>query len=591
MMFRRLILLLGILLPFTALSTTLTMACTGGPYFSLDNLPEMELLVRASVIDADDRGFSAIIKVEEYYKGDGPQLLTIARYNVGLQTGRSVRSYDTGCLYAGEGHRWRKGTDGYFALSQNLFGTYTDAYYGSAHFYLRDGQISHQQGAAQDYTVKTFSEDEFVALLLEAGEREEAIAPTFEDRPHYSEMSYPLMRYLEIKTVAGTRYRVNPDRSVRPLEAHEPIAISPDGAHVVLRADDHTLGFYYIWDKGYTDEVIDRLIQQPGQEARFSNDSNMVAVWDAAQLSLYMFHNEGKGNQGGYGAGMTLEPIARADLQLKNSQSAIVKWSSDSSTIAWQDETGIWRWNLYEEAEPMPVAASEDADAGPLLEISRRGRYIRYGSPASWQLFDSRTQEPIANALSSPNERVLIFVKAEPAMIGDWRDEEACAPPLQETCAVHLAVDHNPDVNFYAHFGTEERQELSVYTFPYEMELLGLIVCGANCYVYGTSWQPAIDGNSSGQLLGGRRLGANLPDIRQIVYDPFYGQPAVLRGDYRIEFAIYNFTVYEKLDEDDLRYLDSLDLETIVDSPIASIEWGQPIFYDTFMLTATEYLP
>ena len=36
---------------------------------------------------------------------------------------------------------------------------------------------------------------------------------------------------------------------------------------------------------------------------------------------------------------------------------------------------------------------------------------------------------------------------------------------------------------------------------------------------------------------------------------------------------------------------DYLNLEGIVDSPIASIEWGQPIFYDTFMLTATEYLP
>ena len=47
-------------------------------------------------------------------------------------------------------------------------------------------------------------------------------------------------------------------------------------------------------------------------------------------------------------------------------------------------------------------------------------------------------------------------------------------------------------------------------------------------------------------------------------------------------------------DSDDIVYghiLDSVELEGIVDSPIASIEWGQPIFYDSFMLTATEYLP
>ena len=51
--------------------------------------------------------------------------------------------------------------------------------------------------------------------------------------------------------------------------------------------------------------------------------------------------------------------------------------------------------------------------------------------------------------------------------------------------------------------------------------------------------------------------------------------------------ATHSKSGYE-IDESNLARLDYLDLfGDVVDSPIASIEWGQPIFYDTFMLTAT----
>ena len=57
---------------------------------------------RATVLEVDDRGFSAILKVHEYYKGEGPEWLAVVRYPVGLQTARRVRGYPTApCLYAG----------------------------------------------------------------------------------------------------------------------------------------------------------------------------------------------------------------------------------------------------------------------------------------------------------------------------------------------------------------------------------------------------------------------------------------------------------------------------------------------------------
>ena len=126
------------------------------------------------------------------------------------------------------------------------------------------------------------------------------------------------------------------------------------------------------------------------------------------------------------------------------------------------------------------------------------------------------------------------------------------------------------------------------------MELMGSVFCGDydGCWVLGQPWHPSRD--SPSLYAGGREIDVSMHKLRQIAYDPFYDQPAVLRGDYQIEFGFYSSGYFEgwlELDESDFARLDYLNLEDIVDSPIASIEWGQPIFYDTFMLTATEYLP
>ncbi|MCY4071871.1 MAG: hypothetical protein OXG60_11285 [Chloroflexi bacterium] len=563
------ILMLFVLVPLK------TLACSGYPYFGVDDLPETELLVRATVIDADDRGYSAVIRVEEYYKGEGPKLLTVARYNVGLQTGRGVRGYDTGCLYSGRGHEWRPGSTGYFGLNRNYFETYSDYHSGSAHFYVWDGQITYQEGATEGYALewdapKTISEEDFIAKMLEAGGREAPVPPTID-----GVLRYPLMRYLMITTENGTRYQVNPDRSVTPVDAETAIAISPDDAHVVIRADEETLGFYYVWPLGYTPEHIKQTVKVPGRDLLFSNDSHMVAVWDNSQLSVHLFRNEGRGNHGDWGTGMQLDLIASTTLAIADGGSAVVQWSADNSTIAWQDDNGIWRWDLYEDAVPDLVTAAVNIENAKLLDLSASGRYVRYGTATGWTLFDSDGGETYANALASPGDRHLIFVNSETTPINNWRESKQCTPPLRRNCAM------------YFEFPNAE----TITVFPYQMELLGLVSCGSACYVAGASWHPAINSGNTGYV-GGRYIGTYMADLRQIAYDPVYDQPAVLRGDYQIEFEFYHSGYFDgSYDSVDTARLDYLDLEEVVDSPILSIEWGQPVFYDSFMLTATEYLP
>ncbi|MCY3781265.1 MAG: hypothetical protein OXG78_13210 [Chloroflexi bacterium] len=538
----------------------------------MKDLSEMELLVRATVIDADERGYSAVIHVEEYYKGEGPKLLTISRYNVGLETGNNVRGYDTGCLFNGRGQKWRAGSTGYFGFSRNLFETYTDYHYGSAHFYVWDGQITNRDGATGGFALgwdapDSLSEEEFVAKLLEAGGRDAPIAPAIE-----GVVRYPLMRYLLITTENSTRYQVNPDRSVTAVDAETALFISPDDAHVAVRVDGETLGFYYVWPLGYTPQHFEQTVKVPGHDLRFSHDSHMVAVWDKSHLAIYLFRNKGPGDFLKWGVGMQMDLIASANLQTEDEGPAVVQWSADNSTIAWQDGSGLRRWDLYEDTEPEQVATAGDVNGARLLDLSDSGRYVRYGSGEGWMLYDSDTRETFPNALATPGDRHLIFVNSASKPIDDWHETESCKPPLRQNCAVYL--------------GAKDARAITV--FPYQMELLGLVACDTDCHVWAKSWHPAIDHDKTG-IHDRRYISESMSNLRQIAYDPTYNQPAILRGDYQIEFDFYDSQIFD--DEEKLPYLDYLNLEGAIDSPIASMEWGQPIFYDTFMLTATEYLP
>ena len=564
--------LTGCVLMLLSLSPALAHTCRETPRFRTEDLDEMDLLVRATVMDVDDRGYSAVIHVADYYKGEGPKLLTVSRYNVGLETGNDVRGYDTGCLFSGRGHIWRAGATGYFGLSRSPFGTYTDYDGGSAHFYVWDEMITYRDVATEDFAqtwdaTEDISEEDLIARMLKAGGREAPIAATIDQV-----LRYPLRRYLMITTENGTRYRVNPDRSVSPVELETVRFISPDDAHVALRVDNETMGFYFVWPFGYTPQHYEQMTKVAGRDLRFSNDSNMVAVWDESQLAVYLFRNKGPGDFLYWGVGMQMDLIANAPLQSVVGRPTTVEWSADSSTIAWQDDSGIWRWDLYEDAEASLIASENDIEGSRLLDLSASGRFVRYGAAGGWTLFDSHTRHAHENALASPGDRHLIFVNSAAKPINDWHETERCKPPLRENCAVYI--------------GTKDAKTITV--FPYQMELLGLVACDTDCFVWATSWHPAIEHDKTG-MHDRRYIGDTISDLRQIAYDPTYNQPAILRGEYRIEFGFYESSYYE--DEEKLQSLDYLHLAGEVDSPIASIEWGQPIFYDTFMLTATEHLP
>ncbi len=574
--------LIAVHLLLSVIAPSSSFACQGPYPFDFAQIPVMDVWVRATVLEVDDRGFSAVLTVHEYFKGEGPERLAVVRFPVGLHTARRVRGYPTAdCIYAGSGTPLIDGKVGYYGLKSNGDGTFTDALWNAAHYFFIDGEMDGEyyvddpDGSMEEIVL---TEDEFVARLLEVGGRDNSV------KPHQSEESRrPLMRYLLVTLEDGTLLHVNPDRSLSILGIDDPIAISPDGAHTIYRESDDTLVFNYIWGEGFMPVDFRDQIKKPGKFAKFSPDSNMVAVWDDEHLAVYIYRDRGVPGKTVWGPrwhpGMAIERAATASLWTEDSGTLAVRWSADSSTIVWRDSSGIWHWNLFEEATLKIVPGASDRETHRLLDVSRSGRYVSYRNGGEIRVYDSQTEALYDNAWVAPNES---YINRGESSHGNETDEKpyvACRAPMNANCA-----------------NKPLRSDRSIITeFPYLMELLGWVNCSENnqCDVYGRSWNPSTTLTGAGYSYG-REITTIWYDVRQIAYDPFYEQPAVLRGEYQIELDFIDSRLFEDWYENDktgLARLDYLNLEGIVDSPIASIEWGQPIFYDSFMLTATEYLP
>ena len=207
-------------------------ACSSPGSYRIGNIPQMGddvVIVRAIVVEADERGYSAIIRVKYYLKGQGAEYLAVMRYPASLATTSTIRDYDMQCLYDGSGEEWLDGSEGYFALrpSPIIDGVYTgviptEAYYYPAHWLIENNNIEFWQDEKRSLNPQDFED-----LLMELTGITETIAP--------SPVHYPLKRFLHITTESGSRYKMNPDRSVTEIDtATYPMAISNDGSHIVF---------------------------------------------------------------------------------------------------------------------------------------------------------------------------------------------------------------------------------------------------------------------------------------------------------------------------------------------------------------------
>lgn len=558
----RFFLLFAVFMSILVISPIPSQACGGGRRLTLGDATDADVIVSATVLEVDDRGYNAILKVDRYFKGEGSVYLTVMRWTPSLEIGANIRGYSTACLYDGGGKSWILGSRGYFGLrdaSNN--GTYTDVET------LTSGNVMHwipEENIVEFYTRNELSEDvqhtvtipEFEALLLEIGSKNQPIHP--DDTNHH----YPLKRFLTITTESGEQYQLNPDRSIKWLDPETTaIAISPDGTHLAFKLDDERVSFQYLWlqplpEDYHSDDGKPHI--QTGKSVEFSPDSNFAMVWDETHIAVYMFDNH---ERGGYGQTMGMQRIAQTELVWDNREGLPeTAWSGDNTTIAYQDEAGIWTWNIFVDTDPTLILDFEVSVPVSLLDLSATGRYMRYGTSSEWTLLDIQTGETFENALKTPDESNLILIRPEfpENTIGvDIGGRRNCSAPLAETCPVQI-----------------EQGGIITDTFWYKDNQIAIVSCfDHGCYVGSHSWQIGVMTQYSRQ-----RVDAPIPTARLVAYDAVYDQPLVVtEGGYTLEFDFYPSWVRDE--SADTFAIDSLNLEAYIDSPIAKLEWGQPIFY------------
>ena len=569
-----------------------TQSCVyGGDISSMERYIELaDLVVLASVDYVDDSGKNAIVKVERYFKGGAGPYLPLVFLRPAVYYAASTRDYDKGCLNLGPGGiKLVKGEQRYFALYANGDGTFD--YNGATMWMAGDIDRYGYDGPAEgmvDFHIHWNSDLQVEAPLPVAAFESLLLRMTGREEPQLPEAGrYPLTRYLNITTESGKRYRLNPDFSVTWLDPGRwPIAISNDGSHVMFRLARDELGLQYLslvkkevhWCPGCEPlgsanagggalsvgsyRYDGWLEPVPGWHGQFSPDSNFLAVQENTRLVIYMFHNRewpGEGEQQGHLMGMDQVASQTASWDPSSGEEPMA-WSADSTTIAYQDTRGIWRWDLFEEAHPqLLLAAGKDIT---LLDVSRSGGFIRYQQGDTWYLLDAGTREGFERAVATPDERNLIFigrsfpegtVTVRPGRDSDRRSAgRQCDAPLSN-CRIHMISRFTPFA-----------------FFEYQPGWIGLVSRG-QIQLY--PWYLAMEESHL-------RVAADPPvTIIAFDYDAIYKRPAFAYGGYTIGLK-FSWNIGSSRRMRVIEDYDPVYLRRQLDSPIVDVEWGQPVFLD-----------
>jgi hypothetical protein len=549
------------LLFFFLLPTSAVMACSGGGEPALSEILNRDIFVEATILEVDNVGQNAILRVERYLKGVGTAYLAVVNYTNGFHA-VDQRGYDKGCNYGVNYPLFRVGQRGFYGLSSLGDGSYSNAYgYSSVSFPIQDGQISLPIHDEAGYRIETLTIQEFEERVHEIlGQSHEFIPNSYDNQ-----QEYPLLRPLYLTTESGRRYVMEVDRQIREIDlSNEAFIISPDGAHHAYYLDENTITFGYCshWgcslERTFYSESIE-VPRIPAQALAFSPNSNYVATWNESSLGLYLFDNQ-TGSM--YGRQMEVVWLSNHDFRGNlNSGARLVSWSGDSSTLVFVDDVGIWRWHIYSMAEPeflIPAASLVSADETMIfeqiefLELSQSGRYLRYGNGSNWRLVDVVSGESFANAVVTPDESNFIYVNSGLPDLGQERSN--CTPPFHQSCPftishegklIEIAWRRDDYVSFY--FCDEASSDCESVSFVWAWDRPSY---GYNGWSWG--W---------------------IDDIEFGDFDENFLY-AIQQGDYRLELH------YDGLNRQETYHPEHYDLSAQLDSPVIYLEWGQAIFYE-----------
>jgi hypothetical protein len=516
-----------------------TFACSGHSATLQESIEASPIIIRAQVLETDDRNENSIVQVDTYFKGFGPEYMLISGNTRGVTNGLDEWRYGMGDC-AGRYPQMQSGETVYMFLRDGFPGTYRHfgRIFGSYHFRFPTPNATESvlldSESIDDVEI---TEDEFLNFIGEFVTDEP-------QRPQ--ESMYPIPSMLRITTTTGDEYVLPPNGSP-PSELTPELYLMLHNEHLDLT----TAARMYEACNGdldcfqFTPNYVDMAVQVEnkilidyqdeieGQSFLFSSTSDTIAVWNNDTLELHIlpyrhlfeFH--------------WTEPykiINTVELEMADIASAEhAAWSPDGRLLAYSDADGLWLWDVFNaESEPQLLLATE-SDVIPLVRhFSPLGRYLAIQSGDKYEYVDLVSLERLPDGMFSPDERFLIAY----GTTSELSVVSYCRRNIPFSCA--------------------------------EIDVLAREVIWIDSRSYVAHWCNAAEGYSDVCRLVyeftdyARGLyGEDSDTIIDIAYQSDSGLLAIARDGYSIEIDDWQI----------------FDLSESLSSPIAKIEWLPSLFY------------
>jgi len=365
--YRQMFIIIGLIITGLGFQTSsVVMACGGrASYPTFEELVDgTELIVEAVPIEVDDAGQNAIIRVEQYIKGQGEGYLLI--YRSDPQFTSSQIEYPPGTCY------WLYSKleqgDRYIML---LTRTETGGYHATRtyHFPTTNATIIHRlEDEETGYTEHEYTYAQLADMLNNLSADDLYIPPY--------DYSYPRKHLLKIETESGTRYHL-------PIDDAPPMVIDPTGNYFQQQfpfnepACDTCLVYSPNGaDAGHVNDGHIRVLKPyhigdfviNGEAILFSPNSRYAVVWNDDQLQIIPLRSDEIDN-------MLVAPFKHsADVDLLSN----AVWVSDD-ILVYGDADGIWRWEITYTNTRSLLAHAENS-AHIIDVITPDNRYVIYRS-------------------------------------------------------------------------------------------------------------------------------------------------------------------------------------------------------------------
>lgn len=596
---QRYFVLLGLLMSVVMIQIPTTYACS----YQYDPLPvaeaiEGKVVMRGTIIE--NNAENSIIQVDRYFQGDGGRYILLYQLSPMSYRPRVVHNYDYGVCNYPRLAIADEGVQGYFFLNAKPDGIYTIDFFSSDYF-LEIESENHEY--VVEYVSSNTEDEDPVYAQVTVDEFDAILSDIIGSPSRLPDLTdtYPRFRELYIATESDERYvmPINSDTlildNVEPEEICEISCLirSPEGSHYAIPSptDPNT---YAIWHEKYldteywTNTTYDFLNPTADQimdtDILFSPNGDYIMAWHNTDLTLYNISRI-PGEFSGYVP--MVVPIWHTSLITDTIfTSSIIAgkgaWSDSSNTIAYWDAEGLKWLDLstmviprllveHPSNSPTTISVQNNELLPSILELSTTGQYVRYGTQQEWTTLDIVSNLNFDDVLVTPDEINRVQIQPEEwigqtiidAMLEagtcpqiddnnnctlstvDWSDD--CVLPLA-TCTNSVPIPRGHEI-IEAHW----QSNINLVIFSCDVEINSL------CYGYNYAQDDPY---------------SFLHDVNDITaystndftYDEYYGMVAWAVDDYTLRLSVSPFS-------------HGIDLSDQLDSPIVSLEWGEPLWY------------